>query len=141
MTAKALLEKHGIKPNKNAREKVAVEKAVKDRAKRQVGVYPAGAGAQQRAVANDKAAVERTTEHIKAMVPKEGSRTAMMERAKDLGIKYFRILSKEDLTKVLSFGDQPDHVQQLQILSIQSAAKKRWQAGWGSKKKAEVAHE
>lgn len=61
---------------------------------------------------------------------KPGTRTQLMNEAKAKGIKYFRILSKEDLGKVLS----PETTQET-INQITEAAKKKWQQGWNSKKK------
>ena len=61
-----------------------------------------------------------------------GSRAQLMEEAKAKGIKYFRILSKTDLSKVLEMkkGGASDE----QINVITEVAKIRWQAGWSKNK-------
>lgn len=133
MTATEILRKHGQKPSKNVRAKIAVEKAVKDHAKtnRTPGVDPIGDAAQKRTVANDKSAVDRTTKFVDSLHPiKEGSRTALMSQAKEKGIKYFRILTKENLRKVLDPAVSAEEVN-----AIIAKAKEEWKAGWGSKKK------
>ena len=147
-----ILKKYGIKPNKSARARVAVEQAVKDRAKakRQVGVDPAGAIAQQRAVENDNAAQERTHELVSSLnkeKPQTGSRADLMNQAKERGIKYFRILSKSALTQVLAEGVHPDKVKALQDEAIWKWRKKSFIA-WiedtslkkNGQKTKEVAH-
>jgi len=49
------------------------------------------------------------------------SRAEMMQKAKDRGIKYFRILSKSELMQVLAEGITPE-----KIAAIQEGAIKRW---------------
>ena len=85
---------------------------------------------RDRVVANDKAAQAKTTDHISHMENKVGSRADLMAKAQAKGIKYFRILSKEELVKVLdpmTTGHNQD-----EIIRV---AKERWQSGFGSKKK------
>jgi len=64
------------------------------------------------------------------------SRNAMMLEAKAKGIKYFRVLNKEELSKVLDMkkGGASDE----QIGVITEAAKVRWQAGWAKNKKVSI---
>lgn len=100
MTASALLKKHGVNPNKNARAKKAVEDRVAEINKEK------------------KAGTEL-------------SRKDLMLQAKAKGIKYFRILSKVELEKVID----PKTIQQ-DIDGVISDAKKRWKNGWGSRKEA-----
>ena len=58
------------------------------------------------------------------------SRNALMLRAKDRGIKNFRVLNKAELGQVLA-----DSVTQAQIDEVVAGAVARWKAGWGSKGK------
>ena len=59
---------------------------------------------------------------------KLGSRTQLMQEAQKRGIKYFRILTKDELTEVLSQTDKN------YINGIIENAKNRWQAGWSKNK-------
>ncbi len=59
----------------------------------------------------------------------EATRQDLMLRAKDRGIKNFRVLNKEELLVVLAEG-----VTQEQIDNVVSGAVARWKSGWGSKK-------
>ncbi len=52
-----------------------------------------------------------------------------MLKAKERGIKNFRVLNKEELGLVLADGATRD-----QIDKIVSGAVSRWKSGWGSKK-------
>ena len=61
---------------------------------------------------------------------KAGSRAELMTQAQAKGIKNFRILNKEELTAVLYESATPETIK-----SITSAAKARWKAGWGARKK------
>ena len=58
----------------------------------------------------------------------ELTRNAMMLQAKERGIKNFRILSKEELTKVLDTSTRPEDRDQL----IKDAVA-RWHSGWGKR--------
>lgn len=60
--------------------------------------------------------------------PKPDSRAALMAEAQKRGIKYFRILNKEELIEVLRPG-----IVDAGINIITTAAKIRWQVGWGRK--------
>ena len=62
---------------------------------------------------------------------KAGSRKDLMDQARLQGIKYFRILTKTELMKVLD----PKTIQQ-DIDGIISEAKARWKSGWSKEKKA-----
>lgn len=64
-----------------------------------------------------------TTQEIKA------TRNELMLKAKDRGIKNFRVLNKEELQAVLVEG-----VSQEQIAAVVAGAVSRWKSGWGSKK-------
>ncbi len=57
------------------------------------------------------------------------TRQSLMLKAKDQGIKNFRVLNKEELGMVLAEG-----VSQEQIDNVVSGAVARWKSGWGSKK-------
>ena len=57
------------------------------------------------------------------------NRNALMMKAKDQGIKNFRVLNKSELEAVLAEGVTPE-----QIEKVVSGAVARWKSGWGSKK-------
>lgn len=57
------------------------------------------------------------------------TRQALMLKAKEKGIKNFRVLNKAELGLVLANG-----VTQDQINKVVSGAVARWKSGWGSKK-------
>ncbi len=57
------------------------------------------------------------------------SRQALMLKAKEKGVKNFRVLNKKELGSVLVDG-----VTQDQIDKVVSGAVARWKSGWGSKK-------
>jgi hypothetical protein len=67
--------------------------------------------------------------NIVDQAPKAESRAQLMAIAKEKGIKYFRILSKEELKQVLDPGVPIEAMK-----AIIDAAKERWQAGWGKEK-------
>ena len=60
-----------------------------------------------------------------------------MDCARKEGIKYFRILSREELVSVLAYKADTKFpvLNQAEIDKITTAAKERWQKGWGSKGK------
>ena len=70
---------------------------------------------------------------------KAGSRADLMAQAKNMGIKYFRILTRDELEIVLTLhvqgGKAPDGRTFMEIID---QAKARWKAGWtnGVKKNA-----
>ncbi len=57
------------------------------------------------------------------------TRHVLMLKAKERGIKNFRVLNKKELESVLADG-----VTQDQINKVVSGAVTRWKSGWGSKK-------
>lgn len=57
------------------------------------------------------------------------TRAALMAEAQKKGIKYFRILNKEQLTKVLA--EETTDQQREVIIAM---AKDAWKAGWGNRK-------
>ena len=57
------------------------------------------------------------------------NRAALMMKAKDRGIKNFRVLNKSELEAVLAEGATSE-----QIEKVVSTAVTRWKSGWGSKK-------
>ena len=117
-TAKEILEKHKGKYAKKQKSDASLAKVIRDK---------------KTSVKED---IGEVTGSVLTPTPlSDYKRSDLMKEAKEKGIKYFRILNKEELAKILSFGDSPDQMQQLQTLNIQSAAKQRWQAGWGSKPK------
>jgi len=60
------------------------------------------------------------------------SRNALMLKAKDRGIKNFRVLNKAELGQVLADG-----ATQTQIDEVVAGAVTRWKAGWGSRAEKE----
>ena len=56
------------------------------------------------------------------------TRAELMKEAQNKGIKYFRILNREELQAVLD----PNTPQDIKQLTIESA-KLRWKAGWGKR--------
>jgi len=57
------------------------------------------------------------------------TRQVLMLKAKERGIKNFRVLNKKELESVLA-----DEVTQDQINKVVSGAVARWKSGWGSGK-------
>ena len=57
------------------------------------------------------------------------TRQGLMFKAKDKGIRNFRVLNKEELKAVLADGVTPDEIQK-----VVSGAVSRWKAGWGKRK-------
>jgi len=112
-------EKHYGKGSKVKKENVKLVKVI-----RQHKVKDALIKAQDAQGGTIKEEVGIDTPPIKA-----GSRAALMQQAKDKGIKYFRILTKEELTKVLQVTATKEEVEQ-----IIETAKARWQAGMKEKK-------
>jgi len=58
------------------------------------------------------------------------TRHALMLKAKERGIKNFRVLNKNELMYVLAEG-----ITQQEIDALVAGAVTRWKSGWGSKKK------
>ena len=105
MTAKMLLEKHGIKPNKSVRSKMAIEER----------------------------AAEIVKEKVAEKEAKGPSRNDLMLKAKEKGIKNFRILNKMELLQVLDPSMPPEAMK-----AIIDVAIARWKSGFGNRtKKAE----
>ncbi len=65
----------------------------------------------------------------KAPVNHPETRQALMIKAKERGIKNFRVLNKVELGAVLVEGVTPEQIQE-----VVSGAVARWKSGWGSKK-------
>ncbi|MBU1863899.1 MAG: hypothetical protein KKH94_09575 [Candidatus Omnitrophica bacterium] len=57
------------------------------------------------------------------------TRNALMLKAKERGIKNFRVLNKEELMHVLAEG-----ITQQEIDAIVAGAVTRWKSGWGKRK-------
>lgn len=68
-----------------------------------------------------------------AQKEKEPTRSELMAIARKQGIKYFRILTKDELIEALA-NKQDNKPNSLLI----DQAKKRWKDGWGSKKAQEA---
>jgi hypothetical protein len=101
-----------VKPSKVAAENQRISSTIAKKAESKAKEPKKGKVAQPKGSQQGKTRV------------KEGngeSRAALMQRAKTLGIKYFRILSKAELQAVLSAKSKTE------IEVITEAAKKRWQ--------------
>lgn len=61
---------------------------------------------------------------------KEPTRNELMLKAKERGIKNFRVINKEELVEILKEGTTQEHINE-----IVSGAVARWKAGWGKGKK------
>ena len=61
---------------------------------------------------------------------KEPSRNELMLKAKERGIKNFRVINKEELVEILREGTTQERINE-----IVSGAVTRWKAGWGKGKK------
>ena len=57
------------------------------------------------------------------------TRQALMLKAKERGIKNFRVLNKNELMHVLAEG-----ITQQEIDALVASAVARWKSGWGSRK-------
>jgi len=78
-----------------------------------------------------KAQVEASKEpETSKSTAKEPSRNELMLKAKERGIKNFRVLNKEELVEILK-----EATTQERINEIVSGAVTRWKAGWGKGKK------
>ena len=62
--------------------------------------------------------------------PVNETRQAMMLKAKECGVKNFRVLNRVELAQVLAEG-----VSQEKIGEVAARAVARWKAGWGTKGK------
>lgn len=109
MTARNCLERHGIKPNKSVRAKVALEERTAEIVKE--------------AVIKERA--------------KGPSRNDLMLQAKAKGIKNFRILNKEELIEIVG-GCVGSPTPDLRAQAIVIDAVKRWRSGFGKRKVTNV---
>lgn len=86
---------------------------------------------------NKNARAKKEVEKRAAEISKEKksergpSRAELMAQAREKGIKYFRILNKENLRKVLD-----PTVTAEEVNTIIKKAKEEWKAGWGSRAEA-----
>ncbi|MDD5449648.1 MAG: hypothetical protein PHO42_03515 [Candidatus Omnitrophica bacterium] len=60
----------------------------------------------------------------------EPSRNELMLKAKERGIKNFRVINKEELVEILKDGTTKERIDE-----IVAGAVARWKAGWGKGKK------
>lgn len=75
--------------------------------------------------------IKRKVKNTKKIEPiVNESRNTLMLKAKERGIKNFRVLNKAELGQVLANG-----ATQAQIDEVVAGAVARWKAGWGSKGK------
>ncbi|MBI5399536.1 hypothetical protein HZB07_02835 [Candidatus Saganbacteria bacterium] len=61
---------------------------------------------------------------------KESSRNELMLKAKERGIKNFRVINKQELVEILKEGTTQERINE-----IVAGAVTRWKAGWGKGKK------
>lgn len=104
-----------------------VAKVVKTKAVDQVNAKLAKAGLPIKFVSSKKEADQE--------IPLLGktTRSSLMLEAKAKGIKYFRVLNKDELIKVLDMKKSGASDEQIAVIT--EAAKIRWQAGWSKNKK------
>jgi len=60
---------------------------------------------------------------------KEPTRHELMLKAKERGIKNFRVINKQELVEILKEGTSQERINE-----IVAGAVARWKAGWGKKK-------
>jgi DNA-binding transcriptional regulator YbjK len=82
------------------------------------------AGKKNKIKKENKAIVERAKEE-----PKKETRNDLMLQAKAQGVKNYRVLSKQDLVRIVVEKAEPQIVDE-----IVAAAVAKWKAGWGKRK-------
>lgn len=122
-----IYDKHYGKGSKAKKENAKITKVVKEK--------KAEKQAKQTKVSPPVAPGEAITTGVDIVeqAPKAGTRAALMAEAQAKGIKYFRILTKEELTEVLSHSEINDSASKAYIQGITDKAKARWKKGWGNK--------
>ena len=115
----ALYQKHYGKGSKVKKENAKITKVIKEKKALATGMPQ---------IQRQDALVEANASQVGREIPlvKEETRAALMQQAKEKGIKYFRILSKQELARVLTETLE-------EVNRIIEGAKKRWQAGWNKK--------
>lgn len=83
-----------------------------------------------------KAAKKKSVSHISVTttsteMPLGETRESLMLKAKERGIKYFRILNKQELADILKLTLDEDRSTADDIVA---RARGRWKSGWGSRK-------
>lgn len=71
--------------------------------------------------------VKKSKEKASAVIAE--TRQVLMLKAKERGVKNFRVLNKEELVQVLADGVAPERIQEVVVGAVS-----RWKAGWGTKK-------
>ena len=71
--------------------------------------------------------VKKSKDKVSAAIAE--TRQALMLKAKERGVKNFRVLNKEELVQVLADGVAPERIQEVVVGAVS-----RWKAGWGTKK-------
>ena len=69
------------------------------------------------------------TKSVEAKSSSKETRQTFMMRAKEIGVKNFRVLNKEELKQVLAEG-----ATQEKIDKVVAGAVARWKAGWGTRR-------
>lgn len=76
-----------------------------------------------------KKAVAACTQVAAAQPEAKETRQVLMLKAKERGIKNFRVLNKDELMHVLAEGITPQEID-----ALVAGAVKRWKSGWGKGK-------
>jgi hypothetical protein len=137
-----IYDKHYDKGSKARQEKIKVEKVVKERAVDKINRRLAEKGIPiQFASGKDKETDRKTALRVAPeMKPQaqigipamEASRNDLMMRAKDVGIKNYRVLNKQELIDALAARGAGN---QVKLDAIVAGAVARWKSGWGKGKK------
>ena len=95
------------------------------------------AGAEQKFKADDAPGATKTAGVDTNDQENKGNgkvtRKELMQQAQGLGIKYFRILHRDELEKVLTLHKEDTAESHTCIQDIQNIAQARWKGGWGHK--------
>lgn len=126
MTAVEILKKHNVGARKSKPKGSTIAKSWKKAEKKSEVAESAIGPARDY---SDQTAGEKSPS-LGNTGEKAGSRADLMAQAQNAGIKYFRILTKEELNTVLRMRGDGD---QGGIDKVVDAAKKRWKKGWGEK--------
>lgn len=125
--------------HKARQQKKMIEKLAEEKRKEQI------ASSEEKKTADVAPVATKTTGVGISSQPKQAqgddgklTRKDLMAQAQAKGIKYFRILQREELKEVLKLHVQaegsPGSPEGNRISEIQQAAQKRWKAGWTSLK-------
>jgi hypothetical protein len=132
-----LHEKYYGSGSKAQKERAKVEKVIKEKGVDKVNRKLADAGIPIQFSSGKKLDMAAVDKPLGNTGEKAGTRAGLMAQAKVAGIKYFRIMTKDELKEVVELhGQKPAYLQE-RVKQIQDGAKARWKRGWGSKSKEE----